>query len=122
MTTYLDTLPNELVELIYTQKNKLEYNTVIQQIKQIRISEERSSLYGMIERWTIFNAPSLLNTIKFLQSTSKNTYTLEYYTENGIEDMNITKKQLLEFLFKQNNKQFVKSKTIKQLTKEFLSF
>ena len=122
MSTYLDTLPNELVELIYTQKNKLEYNTVIQQIKQIRISEERSSLYGMIERWTIFNAPSLLNTIKFLQSTSKNTYTLEYYTENGIEDMNITKKQLLEFLFKQNNKQFVKSKTIKQLTKEFLSF
>jgi len=63
---------------------------------------------------------SIINYLHFLGSSSKKEYLTYYTNEGNVEHSRLTKKQLLQILFKHNNIPFKKSKTIKELVKQLI--
>ena len=141
MTNYIDTLPTELQDIIYFNKHKLELNDSLKKITVpegvalkvtdgIRFDwlfESMARQEGMMEQyyfrpeiWDYTTIVGLVTVFSCQYAQSKLKY--RFYDQKSKTRISIYKKTLLRQLFDDNNKKFVKSKSVTQLVNEWLKF
>ena len=135
MNNYIDALPTELQNIIYFKKHKLELNDCLKKVTVpegvalkvncgIRFDwyddmiENRWSVRGEVWDYTTTIGLAKIFGNQYCQSKLK----YQFYDQKSKIHININKKTLLKQLFDDNNKKFVKSKSVTQLINQWLKF